>query len=163
MVLWFIGLAFIIVASVFESPLIDYRLIIVGSTIPVLEMIFSGPWILHSLAAPVTVMAFVMLIFMGKRLRQRRWLGLPIGMFLYLFLDRAWTKTSLFWWPISGITIKKSELPSWESPLALVLMEAVGAMAIIYSIKKYKLFERENLKLFLITGHIQRKTMKTGN
>ena len=82
MVLWFIGLAFIIVASVFESPLIDYRLIIVGSTIPVLEMIFSGPWILHSLAAPVTVMAFVMLIFMGKRLRQRRWLGLPIGMFL---------------------------------------------------------------------------------
>ena len=161
MFLWFIGLAFVIVASVFASPVIDYRLIIAGSIIPTIEMILDGPWVLHSLAAPVAVMAIVMTIFMGQRLRQRRWLGLPIGMFLYLFLDRAWTKTSLFWWPVSGTTLKKSELPTWESPTALVLMELVGAMAIIYCIRKYKLTEIENRKLFLLKGHIQRSAMET--
>ena len=129
MFLWFIGLAFVIVASVFASPVIDYRLIIAGSIIPTIEMILDGPWVLHSLAAPV--------------------------------LDRAWTKTSLFWWPVSGTTLKKSELPTWESPTALVLMELVGAMAIIYSIRKYKLTEIENRKLFLLKGHIQRSAMET--
>jgi len=163
MFLWFIGLAFVIVASVFASPLIDYRLVVAGATIPIIEMILDGPWVLHSLAAPVVVMAIVMTIFMGQRLRQRRWLGLPIGMFLYLFLDRAWTKTSLFWWPVSGTTLNKSELPTWESPLALVFMEVVGAMAIIYCVRKYKLTQRENRRLFLRKGHIQRTTMKTGN
>lgn len=161
MFLWFIGLAFVIVASVFASPIIDYRLIIAGSTIPIIEMTLDGPWVLHSLAAPVAAMAIVMTIFMGQRLRQRKWLGLPIGMFLYLFLDRAWTKTSLFWWPISGTTLKKSELPTWESPITLVLMELVGTIAIIYCIRKYKLTDRENRKLFFRKGHIQRSVMET--
>ena len=163
MFLWFIGLAFVIVASVFASPLIDYRLVVAGATIPIIEMVLDGPWVLHSLAAPVVVMAIVMTIFMGQRLRQRRWLGLPIGMFLYLFLDRAWTKTSLFWWPVSGTKLNESELPTWESPLALVFMEIVGAMTIIYCVRKYKLTQRENRRLFFSKGHIQRTTMKTGN
>ena len=160
MFLWFVGFAFIIVVSVFASPLIDYRLVIAGATLPILEMILEGPWVLHSLAAPVVTMCLIMLLFTGKRLRQRKWLGLPIGMFLYLFLDRAWTKTTLFWWPVSGTQISKSELPTWESPLALALMEIAGLIVIVYSVAKYKLYEKENRELFLRTGHIRRETMK---
>ena len=66
MFLWFAGLAFVIVASVFASPLIDYRLVVLGATMPVIEMIFNGPWVMHSLAAPVALMILVMLVFSGK-------------------------------------------------------------------------------------------------
>lgn len=162
MFLWFAGLAFVIVASVFASPLIDYRLVVLGATMPVIEMIYNGPWVMHSLAAPVALMILVMLVFSGKRLRQRRWLGLPIGMFLYLFLDRAWTKTDVFWWPISGINRNNSEIPTWESPLIIIVMEIIGAIAIIYSVRKYKLLVKNNRLLFLRTGHIQREAMKSG-
>ena len=161
MLLWFAGLSFIIVASVFASPAIDYRLVILGSVIPVVEMIFRGPWILHSLLAPVLVMGLVMIVFWGKRLKQRRWLGLPIGMFIYLFLDRAWVKVSLFWWPLSGLQVETADTPSWEGPVLIVLMEVVGAFAAIYGIMKYKIHKKENLRLFIKSGRIQRHNMRS--
>ena len=160
MLLWFAGLSFIIVATVFASPAIDYRLIIIGSLVPVIEMVLEGPWVLHSLLAPVLVMAFVMIAFQGKRLKQRKWLGIPIGMFLYLFLDRAWTKADLFWWPLSGFQINKADAPTWEDPALLVLMEVAGLLAAIYGVIKYKIYEKENMKLFFKTGRIQRQMMQ---
>ena len=59
MFFWFAGLSFIIVATVFASPAIDYRLVILGSVLPVTEMLFGGPWILHSLVAPVVAMGIL--------------------------------------------------------------------------------------------------------
>ena len=106
MFFWFAGLSFLIVAKVFVSPMIDYRLVVLGAVLPTVEMYIGGPWVLHSLASPVAVMSIVMIVFTGRRLRQRKWLGLPIGMFLYLVLDRAWTRTTMFWWPFSGINIR---------------------------------------------------------
>tara|TARA_A100001037_G_scaffold278223_1_gene278995 strand:- start:791 stop:1114 length:324 start_codon:yes stop_codon:yes gene_type:complete len=105
-------------------------------------------------------MAFVMMAFQGKRLKQRKWLGIPIGMFLYLFLDRAWTKADLFWWPLSGFQINKADAPTWEDPAILVLMEVTGLLAAIYGVAKYKIHEKENMKLFLRTGRIQRQMMQ---
>ena len=160
MLLWFAGLSFVIVASVFASPAIDYRLVILGSVIPVVEMFFGGPWILHSLLAPVLIMGSVMIVFRGKRLKQRKWLGLPIGMFIYLFLDRAWAKVNLFWWPISGLEIKTGDTPTWEDPVLIILMEVVGAAAGIYGILKYKIHKKDNLRLFTKSGQIQRQIMR---
>ena len=123
-------------------------------------MVLEGPWVLHSLLAPVLVMGFVMIAFQGKRLKQRKWLGIPIGMFLYLFLDRAWTKAGLFWWPLSGFQIDKANAPTWEQPVVLVVMEATGLLAASYGVRKYKIYEKENMKLFLRTGRIQRQMMQ---
>ena len=152
MLLWFAGLSFIIVATVFACPAIDYRLVVIGSLVPVIEMVLEGPWVLHSLLAPVVVMGFVMIAFQGKRLKQRKWLGIPIGMFLYLFLDRAWT--------LSGFQIDKANAPTREQPVVLVVMEATGLLAASYGVRKYKIYEKENMKLFLRTGRIQRQMMQ---
>ncbi len=159
MFLWFAGLSFLIVAKVFVSPVIDYRLVILGAVLPTIEMFIGGPWILHTLVSPVTLMAIVMLAFMGKRLRQRKWLGLPIGMFFYLVLDRAWTRTSMFWWPISGFDIQNMGTPEWETVPILVLMEVIGLSAIAYSVKTYKLFGKDERTLFITKGHIKRTNM----
>ena len=160
MLLWFAGLSFIIVATVFASPAIDYRLVMIGSLVPVVEMFLEGPWMLHSLLAPVLVMGFVMIAFQGKRLKQRKWLGVPIGMFLYLFLDRAWTKANLFWWPLFGFQIEKADTPTWEEPAILILMEIAGLLVVGFGVAKYKIYEKENMKLFLKTGRIQRQMMR---
>ena len=159
MFFWFAGLSFLIVAKVFVSPVVDYRLVIFGSVLPTLEMYIGGPWVLHSLTSPVLLMAIVMVVFAGKRLRQRKWLGLPIGMFLYLVLDRAWTRTDMFWWPLSGIDIQNTNTPDWESVPILILMEIIGLAAIAYSVRTYKLFGKAERSLFFTKGHIKRANM----
>ncbi len=159
MFFWFAGLSFLIVAKVFVSPVVDYRLVILGAVLPTLEMYIGGPWILHSISSPVILMTIVMVVFSGKRLRQRKWLGLPIGMFLYLVLDRAWTRTEIFWWPLSGLDIGAMDAPSWESVPILVLMEIVGLVAIAYSVRTYKLFGKNERSLFFSKGHIKRTNM----
>tara|TARA_B100000929_G_C15263350_1_gene337560 strand:- start:43 stop:534 length:492 start_codon:yes stop_codon:yes gene_type:complete len=159
MFFWYVGLSFLIVARVFVSPVVDYRLVILGALCPTLEMFFGGPWVLHSLATPVALMVIVMLVFSGKRLKQRKWLGFPIGMFLYLVLDRAWTRTSLFWWPLSGLDMQKMDTPEWESIPVLVLMEIVGLIAVAYSVNRYKLLGQEERVLFFTKGHIKRTNM----
>jgi len=162
MFFWFAGFSFLIVAKVFASPVVDYRLVILGALFPTVEMFIGGPWVLHSLATPAALMVVVMLGFSGKRLKQRQWLGFPIGMFLYLVLDRAWTRTSLFWWPFSGLDMQNMGTPEWESIPVLVLMEIAGLMALAYSVRRYKLFDQEERALFFTKGHIKRTNMVRG-
>lgn len=159
MFLWFAGLTFVTVAWVFASPAIDYRLVIVGSVLPVLEMVAGGPWALHTLLAPVVVMTLVMLAFRGRRVQQRRWLGIPIGMFMYLVFDGAWAGTELFWWPLFGTAVADGDLPSWESPAVLVAMELVGLAALAYAVRRYRLDRREERSLFLRQGRLSRAAM----
>ena len=159
MFFWFAGLSFLIVAKVFVSPMMDYRLVVLGAVLPTVEMYIGGPWVLHSLASPVAVMSIVMIVFTGRRLRQRKWLGLPIGMFLYLVLDRAWTRTTMFWWPFSGIDFRNLDTPNWESAPTLIFMEIIGLAAIAYSVRTYKLFGKDERSLFFTKGHIKRTNM----
>ena len=86
MFFWFIGLSFAAVLIVFSSPALDYRLVMLGAVLPVAEGFVGGPWILHTLLAPVVVMAVVMLLTQNRRLVRRQWLGLPIGLFMYCLL-----------------------------------------------------------------------------
>ncbi len=159
MFFWFAGLSFVLVALVFASPAIDYRLVMGASVVPILEMIFGGPWALHTLLAPVTVMTLVMLIFRGRRLVQRRWLGISIGLFMYLVLDGAWTRTTLFWWPFFGFSIDPSDTPTWEAPVVLVVMELVGLAALAWGLRRYQLDKPGPRQHFLATGQLTRSAM----
>jgi hypothetical protein len=159
MLLWFAGLSFVIVAWIFASPAIDYRLVMGGSVLPVVEMIAGGPWILHTLLAPVVVMTAVMLIFRGKRLAQRKWLGISIGLFLYLVLDGAWARTTLFWWPLFGTEAEPSDIPTWEAAPVLILMELAGAAALFWVIRRYRLTEDSERQLFIGEGKLSRSLM----
>lgn len=101
MFFWYLGLSWVAVWSVFRSPALDYRLVMAGAVLPVGELpVGTGP--LHTLLAPVVALLVVMLATQGKRLVRRRWLGLPIGMFVHLVLDGAVARPELFWWPLGG-------------------------------------------------------------
>ncbi len=49
MLLWFAVLALVLVAQVFDSPNLDYRLVVLGAVLPVAEGVLGGPWLLHTL------------------------------------------------------------------------------------------------------------------
>lgn len=159
MLLWFAGMSFLLVAWVFASPAIDYRLVIAGSVLPVAEMVLGGPWVLHTLLAPVAVMTLVMLIFRGRRLVQRKWLGIAIGLFVYLVLDGAWARTTLFWWPLFGVEADAGDIPTWEAVPVLVLMEVAGAGALAWMIRRYRLLEPAERELFRREGRLSRALM----
>ena len=58
----------------------DHRFVVLGAVLPVVEGLVGGPWILHTPILGVALLAAVMLGARGRRLTQRRWLGVPIGM-----------------------------------------------------------------------------------
>ncbi len=157
--LWFGGLSFVFVAWVFASPAIDYRLVALGAVVPSVELVFGGPWALHTLLAPVVAMGLIMMVFMGRRLVQRRWLGLPIGMFMYLVLDFDWTRTTLFWWPLFGWRADAADIPSWRPVPVLVAMELVGLGALVYAVRRYRLDDPATRRLLVREGRLTRAAM----
>lgn len=159
MFFWFAGLSFVLVALVFASPMIDYRLVMAGSVLPMVEMVAGGPWALQTLLAPVVVMFAVMVVARGNRLAQRRWLGLPIGMFAYLVLARSWMSTTLFWWPGFGWEAEPDDLPRWDSVGVLVVLELVGLAALMWAGYRYRLHEPALRRRFLREGRLSREVM----
>ena len=43
MILWFAGVSFVFVWWVFKSPALDFRLVMLGSVLPVGEVVLGGP------------------------------------------------------------------------------------------------------------------------
>ena len=97
MLVWFAVAALVGVALVFDSPSMDHRFVVLGAVLPVAEGLVGGPWILHTPILGVALLAAVMLGARGRRLTQRRWLGVPIGMLAHLVLDATWADTGIFW------------------------------------------------------------------
>lgn len=157
MFFWFVGLTFVGVALVFASPAIDYRLVMIGSVLPTVELIFGGPWPLHTLLAPVVAMCLTMVVFTGKRLKQRRWLGLTIGLFSHLVLDGTWSNKELFWWPAFGTSLERQ--PGLPSLGLVVIMELVGLAALAWGAWRFEVNTPEGRDLLLRTGRLSRSSM----
>ncbi len=111
MFLWFIGTAIMTVGLVFRDPRFDYRLLIVGSVLPIGDGLFGGARALHSLTVSVVLLAVLMLATSGRKPIRKMLLGLPIGMILHLVFDGAWNNTEVFWWPFFGWSFDDSPLP----------------------------------------------------
>ena len=143
MFFWFAGFAFAIVLVVFSSPALDYRLVVIGAVLPVGEVALGGAWFLHTLLGPVVMLTVVMLATMGRRLRRRRWLSLPIGMFMHLVLDGTWATTALFWWPLLGVdqVLGVESVPeAGRSVGAIVVMELAGLAVLVWLARRLELF-----------------------
>lgn len=157
MILWFAGVSFVFVWWVFRSPALDYRLVMLGSILPVGEVVFGGPRWVHTLIAPVALLAILMLATQKRRLVRRRWIGIPIGMLMHLVLDGIWARPKVFWWPFLGSVFPSGGLPELEHPLALtIVLEVIGAGCLVWAWRAFGLSDRSTRDRFLRTGQLSR-------
>lgn len=161
MVLWFAVLSTVIVAEVFRSPMVDYRLVAVGSLLPLLDVAIGRATILHTLAAPVVVLTVVMMATMGRRLLRRRLLAVPIGHLLHLVLDASWDNATLFWWPIFGWSLESETVPEAALVPFRLLLELVAVGVAIWAYRRYGLEKTENRRRLLGQGHLNRAYLRS--
>lgn len=154
MLLWFLIVAPVIVAEVFKSPMVDYRLVALGAVLPLIEVLFGRAWVLHTLLAPVVVLTVVMLTTMGRRLIRRRLLGIPIGMFLHLALDGSWNSAELFWWPAFGIGFDGAEVPEAGAIWFRLLLDVVAIGIGFVAVRRYGLDDPATRTRMVRTGHL---------
>ncbi|MFZ4433189.1 MAG: metal-dependent hydrolase [Microthrixaceae bacterium] len=161
MILWFAVLSVVLTWAVFQSPAIDYRLVALGAVLPVVE----SPWgagFLHSLLAPTLVLLIVMLATTGRRLVRRRWLGLPIGMYLHLVLDGAWTRTETFWWPVLDRSFSPGAAPEWSRGWWSLLLDVLAVAVAVWAYRRFGLDDPERRSRFLRTGQLDRAFVAGG-
>lgn len=157
MLLWFAGMAFVCVWAVFKDPAIDHRMVVAGALLPDLVDVWSGGrWIAHSVLFSIALLTVVMLGTRGRRLLRRRLLALPIGTFLHLVLDGMWTDREVFWWPAFGASFGDAGLPSIDRGWASLPLEVIGAVALIWIWRRFRLAEPERRRYFLTTGRLGR-------
>lgn len=154
MLIWFLVVAPFLVAEIFKSPMVDYRLVALGAVLPLIELGLSNAFVLHTLLAPVLVLTVVMLATMGRRLIRRRLLGVPIGMFFHLVLDGTWASSSLFWWPAFGVSFADESVPEVSSPGVRLLLEGVGIVIGFVAYRRYGLDEPDKRTRLMKTGHL---------
>lgn len=160
MLIWFLVLAPILVAEVFRSPMIDYRLVALGAVLPLAEIV-TGVNVLHTLLGAVVVMTVVMLSTQKRRLLRRRLLGVPIGLFVHLILDASWTRAELFWWPAFGFDFGPSTLPEFDRPLIVgVALELIGLGAAVWAFRRYDLGDPAKRDRLITTGQLDRSVLQ---
>lgn len=148
---WFLATAILAVWYVFRDPRFDYRLLAVGSLLPLADGLTGGMSVLHSLPVSVAVLVVVMAVTAGRKPIRKVLLGLPIGMFLHLVFDAAWTTTEVFWWPISG-GFGDHALPPVERGWLSLLLEAVGVAGLWWIAKRARLADPARRAAVLRTG-----------
>jgi len=157
MILWFAGVSFVFVWWVFRSPALDYRLVMLGSILPIGEVVFGGPKLLHALIAPVALLGILMLATQKRRLVRRRWIGIPIGMMMHLVLDGIWARPKVFWWPFLGADFGEGGLPEFGHPLGVSLvLEAIGLVCLVWAWRAFDFANPQVRDRFLRTGQLTR-------
>ena len=157
MLLWFVGGSFLAVWLVFRDPAIDHRLVVAGAVLPdLVDLPTGGPWIAHTVLASVVLLLGIMLATRGRRLLRRQLLALPIGTFLHLVLDGAWTDTETFWWPAFGVDLGGGRLPSLERGALNVLLETAGLAILVWAWRRFRLGEPERRQHLLRSGRLGR-------
>ena len=160
MLFWFAACGVVAVALVFDSGGVDYRIVAVGSVLPLAENLTGSPWVLHTLAGSVVLLAAVMALTAGRgrRLRRRRWIGLPIGTLVFLVASGAWSRTALFWWPLGGGGgVGRGSPPELDRSLAVIAaMELAGLAGLAWTAHRYGLSDPDRRRTFLYTGRLTR-------
>ena len=163
MILWPAGMALVSVWVVFHDRAIDYRVVVLGALLPDLgDAPFGGAGVLHTMAGSVVVLLAVMLATRGNRPARRRWIFLPVGMFLHLVFDGMWARTSEFWWPAFGWSID-GELPFLDHGAAVLgAEELAGALALVWFWWRFRLADPEVRQRFWRTGRLPRDPLPQG-
>lgn len=180
MLFWFIATSIWSVWYVFRDPKFDYRLLAIASLIPdVLDGLVgfvglagivgfdggAGPF--HSVVTSVVVLFGIMLATFGRRPIRQRLLAIPIGMFMHLIFDGAFTDAKIFWWPFTGTSIAKinmidTSLPSIERGIWNLPLEIIGVFALVIAWRYFALSDASRRRLFLGKGKLSRVKLRDG-
>ena len=155
MLFWFIGTAILAVGWVFRDPGFDYRLMIVGSVLPLADGPTGGVGPLHSVTVSVLLLAVVMFTTRRGGARRRLLLGLPIGMLMHLVFDAAWADTDVFWWPFTGVGFADQNVPVVERGGWSLAMEVIGIGLCVWIVCRNHLTTRPRWQQFLHDGRLQ--------
>lgn len=156
MFLWFVAAAILTVQFVFQDPRFDYRLLVVGVLLAdVVDVFFGGARVLHSLTFSVGLMTVIMLATRNRRALRKRALPLAIGTFLHLIYDGAFADTDVFWWPFTGWSFDDAPLPVADRGALNVVLEILGALGILFIVKRHGLTDRQRRVEFLRTGELR--------
>ncbi len=154
MFFWFIATAILSVGLVFRDPRFDYRLLIVGSVLPLGDGIAGGARVLHSVTFAVVLLTVVMLATAGRKPVRKVLLGLPIGMILHLVFDGAWSQTEVFWWPFFGWSFDDAPLPEIDRGPWTIVMEVVGFALCVWLWRRNDLGDAAHRRQFLRDGRL---------
>ncbi|MEM9607916.1 MAG: hypothetical protein AAGA99_10890 [Actinomycetota bacterium] len=158
MVLWLAGASLVAMWLVFRDPAIDHRVVVLGAILPlVVDGLIGRPAVLHTLLGSVALLALVMAVTVGRRAARRRWLGLPIGTFLFLVAGGIWADRDLFWWPVDGLSFADQPLPVFDRPIGIIVaLEFAGAVALVWAWQRFGLDDAERRGRFVRSGRIDR-------
>ena len=154
MLLWYTAVAILLVANIFRSSGLDYRLVALGALGPlVIDAPVGHRALGHSLVLAVGLFTLVMVATAGRsRLRRRRLLCIPIGMFVGLVLSGAFTQDHVFLWPFLGGFGDHALLPSWWVVLG---EELVGLVGWWWIVGQFDLYLEGPRLAFLRSGRLQ--------
>lgn len=155
MFLWFVFGSIFGVWNVFQSSGLDFRLIALGSMLPLLiDLPFGAQSYAHTLLAAVLVLTVTMLatIGRGRRLRRRRALGLAIGWFSALVLAGSWMHQELFWWPAFGAA--RPSFPLLAPWPVVIGEELLGLAAAWWAWSRFGLSDAARRRTFVRTGRL---------
>ena len=156
---WFVGTAIVAVWYVFRDPRFDYRLLVVGSVLPLADGLLApgdGPgmrW-MHSLGFSVALLVAVMGLTLGRKPQRKMLLGLPIGTFLHLVFDGAWATTDVFWWPFGGWDLEGHRLPEVQRGWLSALLEVAGIAILGWIWRRDRLGDPARRRAALRTGRL---------
>jgi hypothetical protein len=155
MFFWLVFGAIFGVWNVFQSSGLDYRLVAVGSLLPViLDAPWGGQMYAHALLVAVLVLVVAMAVTAGRghRLRRRRALSLSIGWFAGLVLGAAWANKEVFWWPFFGVELP--DVAMFPPAPVLLLEELLGLAAAWWAWTRFGLADPARRKDFWSTGRL---------
>lgn len=109
---------------------------------------------MHSLLTSVFVLVLVVAVRRRGSQGRRRWLALPIGMFLHLVFDGVFNNTSLFWWPLAGFDIGPVNVPSIDRMQWNIPLELAGIAMLWWLWKKNSMSDSRVRQRFLRTGQL---------
>ena len=154
MFFWFIATSVVTIGFVFRDPTFDNRLLIVGSVLPGVELLFGGSRALHSITVSIGLLAIVMLATKRGSRARKTLLGLPIGMILHLVFDAAWNDTDTFWWPFTGFEFVDDGVPIVDRGAVSVALELIGLAGCVWLWRTNGLSDRTRLRRFLHDGQL---------
>lgn len=154
MFFWFIATAVFAVGFVFRDPRFDYRLLVVGSVLPLVDGLFGGARALHSITVSIALLVVLMLATSGRKPIRKMLLGLPIGMFMHLVFDAAWNDTDTFWWPFTGVDFVGSEFPVTARGMWSIVLEVAGVAGCVWLFRHNELSDPVRRREFVNDGRL---------